>query len=73
MLDYGTNQIVWKVSDTDPDIEAVLVAKYLGVDSSVQGRNLIKSWESRMIGSAPAYAHTIVGCMYRCRAGYSSR
>ena len=32
VLSYGTNQNAWKVSDTDPDIEATLVARYLMVD-----------------------------------------
>ena len=62
ILSYGTNQNSWRVSDSDPDFEAALVAKYLGVDISVQGRNLIKPRESKMIGSARAYAHTIMGC-----------
>jgi len=62
ILSYGSNQNSWRVSDSGPDIEAALVAKYLGVDISVQGRNLIKPRESVMIGSARAYAHTIMGC-----------
>ena len=62
VLSYGTNQNAWKVSDTDPDIEATLVARYLGVDITLQGRNLIKPRESRMISCARAFAHTIVGC-----------
>ena len=37
VLSYGTNQNAWKVSDTDPDIEATLVARYLGVDITLQG------------------------------------
>jgi len=68
ILSYGTNQNSWRVSDSDPDFEAALVAKYLGVDISVQGRNLIKPRESKMIGSARAYAHTIMGCTC-CRWG----
>ena len=32
VLSYGTNQNAWKVSDTDLDIEATLVARYLMVD-----------------------------------------
>ena len=39
-----------------------MVAKHLGVDIGVQGRNLIKPREAKMIGSARAYAHTIMGC-----------
>ena len=64
ILSYGTNQISWRVSDSGPDLEAALVAKYLGVDITVQGRNLIKPRESIMIGSARAYAHTIMGCTH---------
>ena len=64
ILSYGSNQNSWRVSDSGPDLEAALVAKYLGVDICVQGRNLIKPRESIMIGSARAYAHTIMGCTH---------
>ena len=37
-------------SDAEPDIEAAMVAKYLGIEINIQGRNLIKPWKSRMIG-----------------------
>ena len=62
VLAYGTNQNFWKVSDDILDIEAALEAKYLGVDITVQCRNLIKPRETRMIGSPCAFAHTIVDC-----------
>ena len=62
ILAYGTNQTSWKVTDTEPDIEAAIVAKYLGIEINIQGRNLIKPRESKMIGGACAYAHTIMGC-----------
>jgi len=62
ILAHGTNQTSWRVSDTDPDIEAAMVAKYLGIEISLQGRNLIKPRESNMIGVARTYAHTIMGC-----------
>ena len=39
-----------------------LVARYLMEDITLQGRNLIKPWESRIISRARAFAHTIVGC-----------
>ena len=48
--------------DAEPDIEAAIVAKYLGIEINIQGRNLIKPRESRMIGGARTYAHTIMGC-----------
>ena len=48
--------------DAEPDIEAAIVAKYLEIEINIQGRNLIKPRESRMIGGARTYAHTIMGC-----------
>ena len=62
ILAYGTNQNRWKVTEGEPDIEQALVAKYLGIDVNIQGRNLIKPRESKMIGGARTYAHTIMGC-----------
>ena len=62
ILAYGTNQNRWKVTEGEPDIEQALVAKYLGIEISLQGRNLIKPRESKMIGGARTYAHTIMGC-----------
>ena len=52
----------WVVSGDEPSLEASLIAKYLGVDLSIRGRNLVKPPEARMISTARAYAHTIMGC-----------
>ena len=52
----------WVVSGDEPSLEASLVAKYLGVDLSIKGRNLVRAREARMISTARAYAHTIMGC-----------
>ena len=52
----------WVVSGDEPSLEASLIAKYLGVDLSIRGRNLVKAREARMISTARAYAHTIMGC-----------
>ena len=52
----------WVVSGDEPSLEASLVAKYLGVDLSIKGCNLVKALEARMISTAQAYAHTIMGC-----------
>ena len=43
-------------------MEAALTAKYLGVEVGVKGRNLVKAREAKMIQTARAYAHTIMGC-----------
>ena len=51
-----------KVSETEPTLEAALTAKYLGVEVGVKGRNLVKAREAKMIQTARAYAHTIMGC-----------
>ena len=51
ILAYGTNQNRWKVTEGEPDIEQALVAKYLGIEVNIQGRNLIKPCESKMIGT----------------------
>jgi len=61
ILSYGTNQNSWKVNDSNPDLEAAMVAKYLGVDIIDQGQNLIKPRESKMIGSAHAYGMHLIG------------
>ena len=42
----------WVVSGDEPSLEASLVAKYLGVDLSIKGRNLVKAREARMISTA---------------------
>ena len=60
ILAYGTNQNRWKVTEGEPDIEQALVAKYLGIEVNIQGRNLIKKF--KMIGGARTYAHPIMGC-----------
>ena len=62
ILAYGTNQNSWKVTEGEPDIEEAMVAKYLGIEINIQGRNLIKPRKSKMIGGARTYAHTIMGC-----------
>ena len=64
ILAYGTSQNIWKVSDQDPDIDEALVAKYLGIEISLQGCNLIKPRETKTIGGARTYAHTIIGCSH---------
>jgi len=62
MLSTGTGNTSWKISDTEPVLESALVAKYLGVEVGVKGRNLVKAREAKMIQTARAYAHTIMGC-----------
>ena len=49
------------VSDSEPDLEAVISSKYLRIDIQVKDRNLIKEREVLMIRSALKYAHTIMG------------
>ena len=44
------------------DIEEAMVAKYLGIKINMQGQNLIKPCEFKMIRGARTYAHTIMGC-----------
>ena len=61
ILSAGANNTVWKVDNDSPDLVASLVAKYLGVSLSIKGRNLIKAREGKMISSARAFAHTIMG------------
>ena len=62
MLSTGTGNTSWKISDSEPILESALVAKYLGVEVGVKGRNLVKAREAKMIQTARAYAHTIMGC-----------
>ena len=62
MLSTGTGNVSWKISDTEPNLEAALVAKYLGVEVGVEGRNMVKARQAKMITTARAYAHTIMGC-----------
>ena len=61
LLTAGSNDTTWKVDDDGADLKASLIAKYLGVSFSVKGRNLIKAREKRMLSSARAFAHTIMG------------
>ena len=61
ILTAGDNSCTWKVDDDSPDLIATLVAKYLGVSLSVKGRNLVKAREEKMVSSARAFAHTIMG------------
>ena len=61
MLSTGTGSTSWKISDSEPTLESAL-AKYLGVEVGVKGRNLVKAREAKMIQTARAYAHTIMGC-----------
>ena len=62
ILSSGPVGCRWVVSGDEPSLEASLIAKYLGVDLSIRGRNLVKAREARMISTARAYAHTIMGC-----------
>ena len=43
-------------------MESALIAKYLGVEVGMKGRNLVIAREAKMIQTARAYAHTIMGC-----------
>ena len=61
ILTAGPQDSVWTVSEEDPDLEAVIVAKYLGVTIQIKGRNMIKVREVQMILSARKFAHTIMG------------
>ena len=57
----GAQDTTWSVSDSEPDLEAVIASSYLGIDIKVNGMNLIKERELLMIRSALKYAHTITG------------
>ena len=61
ILTAGDNSSTWKVDDDSPDLIASLLVKYLGVSLSVKGRNLVKAREEKMVSSARAFAHTIMG------------
>ena len=61
ILSAGASNTVWKVDNDSPDLVASLVAKYLGVSLCIKGRNLIKAREEKMISSAHAFGHTIIG------------
>ena len=54
MLSTGTGNVSWKISDTEPNLEAALVAKYLGVEVGVEGRNMVKARQAKMITTARA-------------------
>ena len=43
-------------------MESALTAKYLGVEVGMKRRNLVIAREAKMIQTARAYAHTIMGC-----------
>ena len=58
ILTNGPEDSSWLVSEDEPELEALLVGKYLGVDIQVKGRNLVKA---RMLAVARSYAHTIIG------------
>ena len=62
VLTTGPKDKTWKIGDSGEELKETLVAKYLGIEISLQGRNLIKPRESNMIGGARTYAHTIMGC-----------
>ena len=49
------------VTEGDPNLEAVISAKYLGITVEVKGRNIIEEREVTMISTARKYAHTIMG------------
>ena len=61
ILTSGPQDTTWKVSNSEPELEAVISAKYLGITIQVKGRNLIKECEVAMISTARKYAHTIMG------------
>ena len=45
LLTTGPQDAVWTVSEAEPDLEAVVSAKYLGVNIQIKGRNMIKEGE----------------------------
>ena len=47
ILSNGPNDSSWSVSEDEPELEALLVGKYLGVDIRVKGRNLVKAREEK--------------------------
>ena len=47
LLTSGPQDTVWTLSVVDPDLEAVVAAKYLGIDIQLKGRNLIKELRSK--------------------------
>ena len=61
ILTSGPQDTTWKVSNNEPELEAVISAKYLGINIQVKGRNLIREREVVMISTARKYAHTIMG------------
>ena len=62
MLSSGPNNSTWKFSDNDQSLEVSLVAKYLGIELCIKGRNRIKSREHAMIKITRNYTQTIFGC-----------
>ena len=42
--------------DSGPDLEAVIIAKYLGISLQMKGSNMIKERELQMISSARKFA-----------------
>ena len=61
ILTNGPMDSSWLVLEDEPELEALLVGKYLGVDIQVKGRNLVKAREARMLAVARSYAHAIIG------------
>ena len=62
IISGGATSSKWASGGDDgSDLESTLIAKYLGIEIQVKGRNLIKHRESKLIAIANKYAHTIMG------------
>ena len=58
ILSNASYEVSWSIDDAT--VEEVLVAKYLGVNIRVRGRNLIGLYETEIVKRAQNYAYTIM-------------
>ena len=58
IISNATYDVNWSVNSET--IEEILIAKYLGVNLQIRGRNIIGQYEEIMIKRAMSYAYTIM-------------
>ena len=60
MLSMGQKDRSWKIGSSDSSLEETMVAKYLGVNIKLQGRNTIQR-EKDVVATARRHANAIMG------------
>ena len=60
MLTSGPQDRIWRIGDSDSSLEETMVAKYLGVNIKLRGRNIVQR-EKDVVATARRHANAIMG------------